>query len=135
MNPAIPLTSNPANTYNPVENTGVFQRVLVVRGVRGLEEVQPDPWKAKLPPKCSQTQPAKTRPCLSTQPAIRSPLVPLESPWLDGQRYRPAGATELATRLDLFLADPAGPWIRRYGVLLSMRSNPEDIIVSCNHLL
>ncbi len=50
-------------------------------------------------------------------------LVPLETPFIDGHRYRGAGATEARTRhgkLDLFFADPAGPWIRQHGVLLSV---------------
>jgi hypothetical protein len=51
--------------------------------------------------------------------ALPAPLVPLDQHFVDGQRYREAGATEFATRLDLFVADPAGPWIRRHGILLS----------------
>ena len=47
------------------------------------------------------------------------PLVPLEAPWVDGGRFREAGATEARTRLDLYLADPNGPWIRRHGVLIA----------------
>ena len=50
--------------------------------------------------------------------ALSAPLVPLDQPFIDGQRYAEAGATELATRLDLFVAVPAGAWIRRHGVLL-----------------
>jgi hypothetical protein len=45
-------------------------------------------------------------------------LVPLETPWIDGQRYRLAGATEIHTRLDLYFVDAAGPWIRRHGTIL-----------------
>lgn len=52
--------------------------------------------------------------------ALSAPLVPLEAPWVDGQRYREAGMVEVSSRLDLYLADPAGPWIRRYGVLLAV---------------
>ena len=46
-------------------------------------------------------------------------LVPLNAPFVDGGRYRLAGATEARTRLDLYLADPNGPWIRRHGVLIA----------------
>jgi hypothetical protein len=49
-------------------------------------------------------------------------LVPLETPWIDGKRYRLAGATEARTRLDLYVADPAGPWIRRHGVLIAVNA-------------
>ena len=53
------------------------------------------------------------------------PLVPLDSPFVDGQRYRLAGATELATRLDCYLADPAGPWRRRHGVLVAVHADDD----------
>lgn len=46
-------------------------------------------------------------------------LVPLDRPFAEGQRYREAGATEVATRLDCYLEDPAGPWVRHHGVLLA----------------
>lgn len=119
MKPAIPPTSNPANTDNPIENGGIFHIVLGVGGVSGLEGHQPDLWNGKLPPKRGQTLPAKAGLALSALSAPIAPLVPLDQPFVDGQRYREAGALELATRLDLFVADPVGPWIRRYGVLLS----------------
>lgn len=45
-------------------------------------------------------------------------LVPLDRPFVDGQRYQEAGATECYTRLDLYIADDCGPWIRRHGVLM-----------------
>jgi hypothetical protein len=48
------------------------------------------------------------------------PLVPLESPWIEGAHYRIAGATEWPNRLDLYVQDPSGPWIRRHGVLISV---------------
>jgi hypothetical protein len=48
------------------------------------------------------------------------PLVPLESPWIEGAHYRMAGATEWPSRLDLYVQDPSGPWIRRHGVLISV---------------
>ena len=51
--------------------------------------------------------------------ALSAPaLVPLDTPFVEGQRYQLAGATELRTRLDCYLADPAGPWIRLHGVLM-----------------
>ena len=46
-------------------------------------------------------------------------LVPLQAPFVEGRRYREAGATEASNRLDLYVADPAGTWLRRHGVLLS----------------
>ena len=60
---------------------------------------------------------AKAGPAISALSA----LVPLDLPFVDGQRYREAGATELSSRLDLYLADPAGPWVRRFGVLLAFQ--------------
>jgi len=53
-------------------------------------------------------------------PQNQPALVPLESPWIDGARYRMAGATEWPNRLDLYVQDPAGPWIRLHGVLASV---------------
>lgn len=44
-------------------------------------------------------------------------LVPRDAPWQDGARYRLAGEID-ADRLDLFVADPTGEWIRRHGVLI-----------------
>jgi hypothetical protein len=44
--------------------------------------------------------------------------VPIETPFIEGERYRVAGADELRSRLALYLRDPAGPWIRRHGVLI-----------------
>ena len=53
-------------------------------------------------------------------PAALSSLVPLDSPFGEGERYREAEATEWPSRLDLYRADPAGPWVFRYGVLLKV---------------
>ena len=46
-------------------------------------------------------------------------LVPLETPWIDGGRYRMVGATEWPSRLNLYVADPSGPWIRLHAVLIA----------------
>jgi hypothetical protein len=51
--------------------------------------------------------------------ALSAPLVPLDQPFADGKRYTEAGATEVASRLECYVADPAGPWIRRHGVLIA----------------
>ncbi len=48
------------------------------------------------------------------------PFVPLDLPFVDGGRYQLADGTEWPSRLDLYHADPAGPWIRRNGVLLAV---------------
>lgn len=54
--------------------------------------------------------------------ALSAPiLVPLDEPFVEGRRYRQARATEWRARLDLFVADPAGPWLRRHGVLLAVK--------------
>lgn len=53
--------------------------------------------------------------------ALSAPLVPFDAPFVDRQRYREAGASEVATRLPLYLSDPAGPWIRLHGVLLAFQ--------------
>lgn len=79
-------------------------------------EKQPDPWKRKLPPKCAQTPPVNASPAIS---ALSAPaLVPLDVPFVDGQLYRIAGATEFLSRLDLYVADPAGPWLRLRGTMM-----------------
>ena len=59
-------------------------------------------------------------PIAPTAPQNRPPLIPLESPWIDGARYQKAGATEWPNRLDLYVQDPSGPWIRQHGVLISV---------------
>lgn len=61
---------------------------------------------------------------LSAPSPPASNLVPLNVPFVEGERYRPAGATETRTRLDLYLADPTGPWIRIHGVLMVAPSMP-----------
>jgi hypothetical protein len=48
-----------------------------------------------------------------------SALVPLDKPFVEGVRYREAGATDARNRLDLYLADESGPWLRKHGVLLA----------------
>ena len=50
--------------------------------------------------------------------ALSAPLIPLDSPFIEGERYRLAHATEWPSRLDLYLADRKGPWRRLYGVLM-----------------
>ena len=59
------------------------------------------------------------RPGLSALSA--KPLVPLAAPFVSEQRYQLAGATECATRLDLYYVDSEGPWIRRHGTLLAFQ--------------
>ncbi len=61
------------------------------------------------------------------QPSAPSALVPIDIPFADGMRYREAGATEIRTRLDLFVSDPAGPWVRRYGVLVATRDRDRPL--------
>ena len=57
-------------------------------------------------------------PSASHIPITRPPLVPIEAPWQDGTRYREARAWETAKpHFECYVADPAGPWIRRHGVL------------------
>lgn len=46
-------------------------------------------------------------------------LVPLDSPFREGQRYRWV-AVALVDRLDVYVADEVGPWIRRHGVLIAV---------------
>ncbi len=48
----------------------------------------------------------------------------MDAPFVEARRYRMAGATELRTRLDLYVADPAGPWVRAYGVLMAVPPPP-----------
>jgi hypothetical protein len=51
-------------------------------------------------------------------PQAREPLVPLEASWIEGERYRLAGAHEIANRLPLFVHDPHGDTLRRHGCLI-----------------
>lgn len=128
--------ANPDITYNPVEITGVFQRVVGVSGVGGNTGLQPDPWRAKIPPRVPPT-PAPVWIKSSHAPEVpvgfppESPtacdfptLVPLDSPFVEGRRYRMAGATDALTRLDLYIADPAGLWVRTAGVLMAVLPTP-----------
>lgn len=55
----------------------------------------------------------------SASAKIRPPLIPLESPWRNGARYREAGCTEIRNRLACYIEDEAGPWVRRHGVLIA----------------
>jgi hypothetical protein len=65
------------------------------------------------------TPPAPERPAESKGAApVRAPLIPLESPWIDGARYRFAGAFEIPSRLPLFYLDPDGDTRRLHGVLV-----------------
>jgi len=50
--------------------------------------------------------------------ALSAPLIPLDSPFIEGGRYRLAHATEWPSRLDLYLADREGPWRRLHGALM-----------------
>jgi len=51
----------------------------------------------------------------------RPPLIPTEAPWQDGVRHQEAGAWEIAKpHFECYHADPAGPWIRRHGVILAV---------------
>ena len=88
---------------------------------------EPDPWKAKLGPKVRSVvlpvaNQERNSPISAPKHSETSvvQLVPLETPFIDDLRYKLAGATELATRLDLFLVDPMGPWVRRHGVLIAV---------------
>jgi hypothetical protein len=116
----------PAKGYNSLENTGIFQRVPTLGGLGGIAKPSLDPWRAKIPPKVAPTPAQTAKPPTPAQahPAFPAPsapaLVPLREAWIDGQRYREAGATEWPSRLDLFVADEAGPWIRRHGVLIKV---------------
>lgn len=69
----------------------------------------------------------ESRPCLSI---LSKTFVPLDQPFAEGQRYGLAGATEWPSRLDLFIADPAGPWLRRHGVLLATQPQTEPARVA-----
>lgn len=47
-------------------------------------------------------------------------LTPLDTPWVNGQRYREAGAVEIKSRLDCYVEDPAGPWFRMRDILIAV---------------
>jgi hypothetical protein len=46
-------------------------------------------------------------------------LVPLDTPFVEGCRYRWARAVEVGTHLDLYVQDANGPWRRTMGVLVA----------------
>lgn len=75
--------------------------------------------KTTPPPPAVITQPApKTAPESKDAASARPLLVPLESSWIDGARYRLAGAHEIKSRLPLFIQDDHGDTRRAYGVLI-----------------
>lgn len=52
--------------------------------------------------------------------ALSAPLVPLDQPFVEGQRYRLADVVEWPSRFDLYHVDTGGPWLRRHGVLMAI---------------
>ncbi len=62
----------------------------------------------------------RTRTSGSSHQSHHPRLTPLDTPWVDGQRYREAGAVEITTRLDCYVEDPAGPWFRIHGILIAV---------------
>ena len=93
---------------------------------------QRDRWKTKLPPRVASSPPAshgRLQPQLSAAGPDKPPrpipapqLIPRDAPFVEGQRYRLSDETELDSRLDLYVADPSGPWIRYHGVLMAAPS-------------
>lgn len=61
-----------------------------------------------------------TKPNISLSP-LSPPLVPLDEPFIDGNRYAEAGVYSL-DRLPLYLAKTDGQWIRKHGLLLARHS-------------
>lgn len=59
--------------------------------------------------------------------ASSAPLTPLDSPWTEGARYRIATATEWPSRLDLYVEDESGPWIRLGGGLVAVSDTEPTI--------
>ena len=86
-----------------------------------------DPWRGPIPPEAGVVSLPPPPPAKPAQAPVPSPstepnrptLVPMDAPWTDGRRYREAGACERPGKLDLYVEDPAGPWIRRHGVLIA----------------
>lgn len=65
------------------------------------------------------TSTASPSPATVKETAKESPLlVPLETPFEDGKRYRLAHAAEVGTRLPLFIQDDAGDTLRTHGTLV-----------------
>lgn len=110
--------ASPANALNGQENTPIFLKVVSLGGIGGSSDV----WRAKIPPRVAPV-PVQTasgaQSLAQSPPAISCRLVPLDAPFAEDRRYREAGAAEVQTRLDLYREDPAGPWIRRHGVLIT----------------
>ena len=87
------------------------------------------PRNEKHPSATSVDQPEKVINSQGTQkhPSATSvtALVPRDEPFQDGQRYRLAGESD-ANRLDLFIADKDGPWLRLHGTLVLFSHPPRS---------
>lgn len=65
------------------------------------------------------TQPQPTEELEIQCSACSAPrLVPLDAAWIEGKRYRLAGAHEVVSRLPLFIQDDHGDTRRAHGVLI-----------------
>ncbi len=110
----------PARRRSPDASDGTFNPFRVLVKYPYAESVVFHPSeRSETPPTRNPTSspPAKPEPPLA---AVSAPvLVPRDAPFVDGQRYRLAEGTEFRTRLDLYVADPDGPWIRRHSVLMA----------------
>lgn len=97
------------------------------------EPTEPDPWFEAIPSKVGiiDAKPSAIASPTLLPPATplgtsvirfepEMPLIPLQSSWRDGQRYRLAPAIEWPARLDLFIEDASVQWIRRSGVLIAI---------------
>jgi hypothetical protein len=51
---------------------------------------------------------------------MEAPLIPMHAPFIEGRRYRTAGATELRSRLDLYVESKTGPLRRHHGALMAV---------------
>ncbi len=78
------------------------------------------PAKPTPPPPVTITPPALERPAESPQPPPgRALLVPLETPFVEGERYSRAPCTEWPSRLDLYHLHSTGDTRRAGGMLIA----------------
>lgn len=102
--------------------------LILLRAERNLvERIERKKSVAPEEPLCPKLPILPIRPLLDTLPGtadagieVRPKLIPLEAPWRDGCRYREAGAIEIKSRLDCYIEDSTGPWVRVHGVLTAI---------------
>src|SRR5690606_21502082 len=63
-------------------------------------------------------EPSRSNPSMAQPPFMGTAMVPLEEPFIEGQRFRQIDVMEVGNRLDLYRLDDHGPCMRLHGVLI-----------------